>query len=86
MLKVVSFFPRNVLCLLNLTQDSIVIICSVQFSFIDLFTDFYHVSHVRSNQQLTCVQIDWHEPIIVTKLNEGQYFSLCTVRNTHLRY
>ena len=34
---------------------------------------FIKVAHVGSNQQLTCVYIPWHEPIILTKLNQEQH-------------
>ena len=37
---------------------------------------FLKGAHVGSNQQLTCVYIPWHEPIILTKLNQGQHVNV----------
>ena len=49
-------------------------ICSVHGHF--PFIDFFKVAHVVSNQQLTCVYIPWHKPIILTKLNVGQHVNV----------
>ena len=49
-------------------------ICSVNVQL--PFTDFFKVAHVGSNQQLSCVYIPWHKPIILTELSQGQHVNV----------
>ena len=76
-----SFFQRKVLFTdLDIARDYYHMIWSVLIFFVK-------VAHVGSNQQLTCVYIPWHKPIILTELNEGQHVSVYViVQNTQRRY